>query len=186
MSGKYVLAFVLGAAIGSAASWRYLKTKYEQIAQEEIDSVKEYYSKKNSDEKIENEVEPEIERESDVNDRIMDYASLLKNEGYTEYSKSNKEKPYVIAPEEFGDMDGYSQISLTYYADQVVADDADHILTNIEETIGFDSLSHFGEYEDDSVFVRNDRRKCDYEILLSQRKYSEILKEKPHLRAEVR
>ena len=40
-------------------------------------------------------------------------------------------------------------------------------------------MSHFGEYEDDSVFVRNDDRKCDYEILMDQRLYSDVIKGMP-------
>ena len=34
----------------------------------------------------------------------------------------------------------------------------------MEEIIG-DGLEHFGEYEEDSVFVRSDAKRCDYEIL---------------------
>jgi hypothetical protein len=90
------------------------------------------------------------------------------------------DKPYVIAPEEFGDLDDYETISLTYYADQILADDNDVIVDDIEDVVGFDSLNSFGEYEDDSVFVRNDRLKCDYEILLDQRKYSSVIRRKPH------
>ena len=44
----------------------------------------------------------------------------------------------------------------------------------IEELIGKDSLNHFGEYEDDSVFVRNDRLRTDYEILADSRPYGEV------------
>lgn len=39
-----VIMFTVGAAIGSAVTWKVIKTKYEQIAQEDIDSVKEEYS----------------------------------------------------------------------------------------------------------------------------------------------
>ena len=56
----------------------------------------------------------------------------------------------------------------------ILTDEDDEIVEDIEDKIGFDALSHFGEYEEDSVFVRNDRIKCDYEILLDQRKYSEV------------
>lgn len=38
-----VLIFTVGAAIGSAVTWKVVKTKYEQIAQEEIDSVKKEF-----------------------------------------------------------------------------------------------------------------------------------------------
>ena len=50
----------------------------------------------------------------------------------------------------------------------------------MDEIVGKESLNHFGEYEDDSVFVRNDRLKRDYEILLDQRNYSDVVKTMPH------
>ena len=40
------MLFIFGAAVGSAATWMYAKKKYELIAQEEIDSVKEVFSKR--------------------------------------------------------------------------------------------------------------------------------------------
>ena len=90
------------------------------------------------------------------------------------------DNPYIISPEEFGAFDDYETISLTYYEDQILADDDDELVDDIEDIVGFDSLTHFGEYEDDSVFVRNDRLKCDYEILMDHRKYSDVIKKKPY------
>ena len=90
------------------------------------------------------------------------------------------EKPYVISPEEFGEFEEYEKISLTYYADKVLADENDEEVDDVDEIVGEESLNHFGEYEDDSVFVRNDRLKCDYEILLDQRNYSDVAKTMPH------
>ena len=90
------------------------------------------------------------------------------------------EKPYVISPEEFGEFEEYEKISLTYYADQVLTDENNEEVDDVEEIVGEESLTHFGEYEDDSVFVRNDRLKCDYEILLDQRNYSDVTKTMPH------
>ena len=53
--GFIFLAFVLGAAGGSFATYKLLKNKYEEIAQEEIDSVTDVYSKNygNDEEDIE-------------------------------------------------------------------------------------------------------------------------------------
>ena len=84
------------------------------------------------------------------------------------------EKPYVIPPEEFDDSDEYAKLSLTYYSDGVLADENDEIVDDINETVGADFANHFGEYEDDSVFVRNNRLKCDYEILRDNRSYSDV------------
>ena len=73
-------------------------------------------------------------------------------------------------------VDGYEMISLTHYSDGVLADDDDEKMADdeVDEVVGADYAEHFGEYEDDSVFIRNDKLKCDYEILLDQRKYSEL------------
>ena len=84
------------------------------------------------------------------------------------------EKPYVISPDEFGEFEDYEKISLIYYNDGVLTDENNEIVDDINEIVGEDSLKHFGEYEEDSVFVRNDKLKCDYEILYDLRKYKNV------------
>lgn len=39
-----ILMFAAGVAVGSAVTWKIVKTKYERIVQEEIDSVKKEYN----------------------------------------------------------------------------------------------------------------------------------------------
>lgn len=188
------MMFVLGAAVGSAVTWQYTKKKYEQIAQEEIDSVREIFSRRESAAGVEITVsEPQTAKIGKPEEKpdITEYAARLEREGYTNYSKASagekKEeqeamemKPYIISPEEFGEFEDYERISLSYYADQVLADEDDEKVEDVDNVIGLESLTHFGEFEDDSVFVRNDRLKCDYEILLDQRTYSDVIKQRPH------
>lgn len=50
----------------------------------------------------------------------------------------------------------------------------------MDDIVGTESLTHFGEYEDDSVFVRNDKVKCDFEILPDQRNFSDVRAGNPH------
>lgn len=206
----YLATFIAGAAIGSAATWFYTKTKYERIAQEEIDSVKKAFSKKNDNDTEMNNAEPEpiVEERNTAYEEakqkaeaarekpnMMEYATMLNEERYvdeetpkikkTSKKKSKKikeeevkvveERPYVISPDEFGEMDDYETISLTYFEDGVLTDDEYNIIEDIESMIGEDSLTHFGEYEDDSVFVRNDAAQCDYEILRDMRSYEDIM-----------
>ena len=192
--GMVFLAFIAGAGIGSVCTWQLLKRKYELIAQEEIDSVKAAYATRETGKSLvegfcnglkvaEDRTQKE---EGDVD--FKKYASIIQKEGYTDYSRSVEEKkgeafvekPYVISPEEFGEFEEYEKISLTYYADEVLADENDEEVDDVDEIVGDESLNHFGEYEDDSVFVRNDRLKCDYEILLDQRNYSDVAKTRPH------
>lgn len=85
--------------------------------------------------------------------------------------ENEAEKPFVIAPEEFGEMDGYKTVSLTYYNDDVLTDERGKIIKNVDAVVGVDSLATFGQYEEDSVFVRNPKHKTDYEILADERCY---------------
>ena len=96
-------------------------------------------------------------------------------EGEAVKKKSDNDKIHVIPPEEFSEYDDYDVVSLTYYADGILTDEDDNIIENIDETVGKGSLNCFGEYEDDSVFVRNDATKTDYEILLDMRKYTDVV-----------
>lgn len=183
---KSFVIFSFGAAIGSAVTWKYLKDTYEQLAQEEINAVKEVYTRKEKNETIKVDTKPNMKNNSEM----MEYATKLNKEKHRDYShgsaveeSENQEvdKPYVISPGEFGELgDEYTRISLSYYADGILADENDEIIEDADEIVGEDFADHFGEYESDSVFVRNDRLKCDYEILIDQCKYSEVVKSKPH------
>ena len=201
---KGVLIFVLGAAAGSLATWKLIEKKYKDIAQEEIDSVKDTFSKMKKNEypdKLEDypdfeefddsddsyDEEPKSEQKIDRNNKpdIVEYAKILSEVGYTNYAerqdkKEKKgvepvedERPYVISPDEFGEKDGYENVTLTYYADGVLTDYFDNVISNVDEVVGFDSLDHFGEYEDDVVFVRNEKMETDYEILRDLRDFNE-------------
>lgn len=48
MSSKtiFLMAFILGAASGATVTWYCVKKKYEELAQEEIDSVKEVFARR--------------------------------------------------------------------------------------------------------------------------------------------
>ncbi len=181
----FLIAFIFGTISGSLVTWCGVKKKYEMLAQEEIDSVKEVFARR---EKKSAKNVADVVKADEPNDAagIKECESILRREGYTRYSDSTEEnegremsRHYVISPEQFGENEDYDQISLTYYADQVLADENDEMIEDVEEMVGFESLSHFGEYEDDSVFVRNDDRKCDYEILMDQRLYSDVIKGMP-------
>ena len=192
-----IVIFLAGAGVGSTVTWFLTKKKYSDIAQKEIDSVKEAFSNKkkvfkerNNDagSNISNDIDKATKKAGDAlrKSSITNYANILNMKSYAkmdeEDKKLGKECPYVISPDEFGELDDYEKVSLTYYKDGVLTDDNDDIIDDVDAVVGLESLDHFGEYEDDSVFVRNDQRMCDYEILLDLRTYSEAMRdEKPYL-----
>lgn len=171
---KNVLIFIAGAAVGVTASWQFMKNKYSRIADEEIASVKETYKSHYATPETTNE-EPEPAEEEAIEfseEEKEEYVNLAKNYGNIEKGDENMNKssvtPYVIKPEEFGTNEQYDAVSLTYYADKVLVDEDDHVIQDVDFMVGDDFADHFGEYEDDSVFIRNDMIKTDFEILLDE------------------
>ena len=193
-----IFIFVTGAAVGSAVTYKILEKKFKVMLREEVDAVKEYY--KGKSEPVENEVDEdqdddskyiEVEDEDMLKDDKETYSRIAHDEGYVNYAgvpvSRDKEvvgmdvrRPYVIPPETFGDIDDYDRITLFYFADGVLTDDVDIPIEDVDGLVGRESLTHFGEYEDDSVFVRNDVRHTDIEILLDQRNFSDLDKKYPH------
>ena len=170
---KYFITFTLGAAVGSVAAWRLIKSKYEQLANEEIEEVREYYHQKLT-EQISDEKEPTEGEAEPFDDETMDEYTTLADSYTTQEGGSEMEKaPYVITPEEYAEDDEYQSECLTLYACGTLTDDFDNPIEDVKSMVG-DALEHFGEYEDDSVFVRNDRYKCNYEICKDVRTYNEV------------
>lgn len=165
---KYFVTFALGAAAGSVAAWALLKSKYKNMAREEIEEVREYYREKNVDESC--------DEASEEGDEVAQYQEIAKTytgqEGGSAMTNDITPIPYVITPEEFAMDDDYQSESLTLYACGTLTDDFDNPIEDVDAMVG-DALDHFGEYEDDSVFVRNDQYKCNYEICKDVRTYEQ-------------
>ena len=171
-------AYILGIATGILVVKDRMEEKYKRIAQEEIESVKEKFSKRNQPPPATPEENDEASEAKRTADKC---AEILRGYGYgVGDGDSESGKPYVISPDEFGEFGDYEKISLTYFADGVLTDENNYPLDEDSyELVGRESLTHFGEYEEDSVFVRNDAAKCDYEILLDQRMYADVRETMP-------
>ena len=179
--------FAAGAAIGSAVTWFCVKKYYEKIANDEINSMKEWLARRveeqdkhDEDQSPDETAEPAEEPEEESNDDRAAYEEKVEQLSYNTYYRGptkevdDMDEPYVIKPEIFGEEDDYEEVSLTYYADGVLCDERDNRIEDIAGTVGEDYAEHFGDYEDDSVFVRNDRLKTDFEILKDWRNYSDL------------
>lgn len=188
-----VFMFAAGAVIGSLVTWKVVTTKYEQILQEEIDSVKETWARLGSqesedDDEISEDTEDDDpdDEDDDWDDSVKtDYAALASKYSRTSTVDTSEEGggddevayingPVVIKPEEYGDGNyDHSLYCISYYADGILADDWG-VKLDIDETIGLESLDHFGDYAEDTLHVRNERLKADYEVVRDPRKYSDV------------
>lgn len=193
-----IFTLAVGVIIGSAATMQYFKTKYENQYQEDLQSIKEVLLKEKEDFIAETD---KIVKEKDVAiDELIKHNNketakeIINYCGYAKQSKAQTKKeaeeeeevcnvqnhedgPYIITPEEFRSIDDYDFQTLIYYADGHVATDTGDLITNYEDQIGYDALEHFGEYEEDTVYVRNDEEMMDFEVIRSDKNFTDILEE---------
>ena len=169
-----IFIFAAGAAIGAVVTWKFVKTKYERIAQEEIDSMKEYYVRKN-EEKVEDSVSSTTNTSTPTTvEELVTTVNDLEYANDAEVPKREETKrpsePYIVSPEEFY-ASGYEVTTLRYWANGIYTNDEGEIVEDAWHFIKIDPEEHFGEYEDDAVHVRNDEMKTDFEILRELREY---------------
>lgn len=188
------VAFGIGAGVGlllgGACSFilcnTVIRNKYEQQLLEDVESAKVEYRrlvkelKKKQEAEIA-EAEKSIKSKANLNKPALDiqrtqYMSIAK-----EYGEVTKHEPElrieVIAPEDFGlmDEDGFTSEELMYYADGVLVNENDEVIEDPETLVGTEFADHFGEYEDDSVYIRNFTDKIDFCILKSLKTYKEAV-----------
>lgn len=190
-----VIIFCGGVFIGGFLTWDFFKTKYEKIADEEIASVKETFEHREPRPDKNYKVEEALKGNDEyinvspgVAERMV---RIIDSNGYRNYSNTAIEtdkkggtadmelkQPYVITPEQYEDNVDYTKVSLTWYSDEVLEDDWGNVL-DPDDVIGSDALKTFGQYEKDSVFVRDDDEQIDYEVLLDTRSYKETYEHDP-------
>lgn len=188
-----ITMLAVGAAIGSAVTWKIMKTRCDQKIREEVDAfTKEWPSYVGQRVKVNpvddwNDFEDDDEDDEDDYDpdAIIDYHQIAKRYGSDETGEEGGgddeveyvNGPVVITPDEFNSMEsGWTMYALTYYeGDGILADDW-LVEKDIEETIGEEALECFGKYADeDVVHVRNEQTEAHYEVVRDPRNYADVL-----------
>ena len=182
-----VLVFTAGATIGAVVAWKYFKSKYEFIEEYETDSVDEEEEDAAEDESEDTSDDIPAEVVSHFNNKppLKEYVKMVKQLSYNTEAEETEDEddvyaPYIIRPEEYGEIHAYETLSLNYYADGVLTDELDNRIEDVESMVPEDFAKHFGEFEDYAVFVRNDERKCDYEILRDLRNFADVIGDDLH------
>ena len=185
-----VLLFTAGVAVGSLMTWRYFKSKYE-VVEDEIEEKTEEAEGESEEE------DPEVleSKMSYKKPPLKEYVKMVEDNGYVpkthmeeveeeiangEWGDKDVYEPFIIRPDEYGELHAYETLSLNYYADGVLTDELDNPIEDVESLVPADFADHFGEYEDNVVHVRNDNLECDYEILRDLRKFTDVVGEYPY------
>lgn len=203
MSTKEVLILLAGLGIGSVGTFFAVKNRYETLANEEIEAVKEYYkdkcdncnTNKHNTEAVEDDVKENTKPSEDDKEY---YNNIIQKMNYNACSNKNSAKkdvvidvrqkeeeipeehagddePYSITPEQFASGRLNDQISLTYFEASgfFMNNETEELISNGEELVGKWNLSKFGEYEKDVLYVRDDSTGCDYEVVLDVRDFQD-------------
>lgn len=182
-----LLGILLGAAVGAVGGGVYierrLRTKYEALAEEEIDAMRDHFRAR----LVAKEVKPEL---SDLGKKVEDLG--YRPPGQTVRPPSPEADPTAIEPDEletrnvFADAEAvedtpwdaelelanrktegpyvihiderhernYTESTLTYYAgDDVLCDEKDKIIEDQDAVVGVENLDRFGHGSGDPSIV---------------------------------
>ena len=192
---RIMAVFTAGVGCGVLATRSYFKTRYETFANEEIESVKDIYSKKleEADNKMEESNKKEAQKE--YNEAVEPYISSVPPSDLShrdEYEKKMSEAespqddildyPYQITSMEYMDDGGVDKKVATYFVDDEVlivdgevSDDGE--IADIDQTVGQDNIEILLTGFDDgsALYVRNPMNGVDYEVTKSYASYSEMM-----------
>ena len=166
----YLVGLISGAIIGSIVTYNLMKVEYEEIP---IDLSDKEEPKKEEPAKDPEQEEAELEKRAQQR-----YEELVKKYGYDQDENESDNDPYEISPDEFDDEYEYEKISLTYYSDGILADDVGDPMDDddIMASVGLNFESYFSDTKCNAVYIRNDQRNCDYEILRDLEPFEEYYK----------
>ena len=195
----FFLGIGAGGIIGGVVGFFLAKKKYEHLADEEVKSVKDTFSKyfehdKAKEDKLNHMPAPEtssVVQEEHKDTPIVDYSARYQSSinGYSSSVPNERDKLpetsvvngdpaniFIITPKEFNESE-YDAVTLFYYKDGVLSNDNYEPLNAVEITsmIGDQALDSFGTYGTDSVYVQNDNNRTVYEIILEDDNYTDIV-----------
>lgn len=202
MQIKDPIIFVSGLAVGAVGAWLITKHHYRQIADEEIESVKQSFKKLQEDaqkradaaknkpdmtaymEMTKAKEEPEAPET-----KVINYSGFTSDNEPEEQEVINREdllpkpidakvdrtKPYLInrLPYSTEDPD-YTSITVVYYADGTYADSHGTEM-EIEDYIGSALMGYIEETDKEELFIRNEELGVDIDIVKDARTYDEIM-----------
>lgn len=161
---KIVISGVVGFAAGFCAATLYNKNKYEKIASEEIEAMRQYVKKKTGEEEFQSkkiQVEKHKEEMKKFEEERINYDTESEKE-----VRPMEKKPYIIPEEEFVvDDEDFRKVTVEYYTESELLYEETEPIPNINETVGEDCINLLHGIGDDTIYVRNEEFGIDYEVI---------------------
>ena len=173
------LYFLIGAAIGSVATYFFLKrdkheesevSNSEESYEEESETLQDIYEKAKEDilrHEPDSEERKKAERNLEYLSHVAKYAAAATATEAVKKANNAKKSAdiFPISLDDYGIIEDYGDVELVYYKDGVLADDDGNVIKdedvgNIMGLIDLDELLK----DDDEVAIQNDKRRCYYHI----------------------
>lgn len=182
MNKNSVLYFLIGAAAGSLATYFVMKKKKYDYDFEVIETIKRSPKTERTTDYQKKEVDSQPTEKTDESDSgnvdndksKKEYVSYVKMYTNSDVKIGDIVKPHIISEEEFDTTDNKIESLIWYQSSNILCDDLNQIIDDdlIDNLIGDKSvLKTFEETDTDCIYIRDDVKKIDYEILLSLRDY---------------
>ena len=186
-------SFGTGAAVSYFVTRKVLDVKYEALLTEQLLAAKEYYKKYNKQEEYSTPQKVLSETQGNSYGAILkpynpprkteptrppeeEEDTVSESEEWdqdAELAERSEDKPYIIHHDEFfhGEID-YDQVSLTYFdGDDVLVDEKDEPVDDPDDLVGDNLKFGHGSKDNKIVYIRNDRRQLDIEVIESKGYY---------------
>ena len=188
---KNLFIFSAGISIGGLISYVITKDKYETIMNKEIEEIRKYY--KDKYENIKEDDEEKIKEKGDYREIVREYVSKHVIEEEDCNCDDEEDNHYTIMESrdltngvdfdeskkieswEFGEQPLYETETIILYSDGVATNDLGDVIDNLEEIMGVDQYREFKESSDESIFIRNDLLRMDYEIVKDDWRYEDLI-----------
>lgn len=172
--------FSIGVGVGVLTTKTYFESKYQAIADEEIESCRAIFSKKKEKSKNTTDLANYVTESKDDVKSYSDYYPK-KEASNEELSKLKtlapvEEEQHEISADEYTDDTEYDKVALNYYTEDgmLIYEEGEEIAID-EKTIGVENLDDFARSTVQTSYFRDPRNEIDYEVIKVDGSYRELI-----------
>lgn len=184
-----VAIFSVGVGVGIAASMTYFDKKYQKLADEEIESCRQAFSKPKviftEKDRVAN---PEKHVEIDpLGSNVYSSSVQLETKAYSDYYAPKKveeaktlspkeDEPFDISVDEYEEDTEFMKVTLNLYlSDGALVYEETEELADEGSTVGQENLDDFSRTSFSSAYFRNPKNNIDYEVIKVDGSYRELI-----------
>lgn len=184
-----VAIFSVGVGIGIAASMTYFDKKYQKLADEEIESCRQAFSKPKvifTEKDIVTDPEKHVEIDP-LGSNVYSSSVQLETKAYSDYYAPKKveeaktlspkeDEPFDISVDEYEEDTEFAKVTLNLYlSDGALVYEETEELADEGSTIGQENLDDFSRTSFSSAYFRNPKNNIDYEVIKVDGSYRELI-----------